>query len=68
MVMSYLAPSLAQELPFVDDYMLYSGSFSYIIPKCPCKVVIIIPIYMRRSRLRDIKQFIADLTANKFQM
>lgn len=55
-VVSCLAPSLAQELPHIDC-ILYSQSFSYIFPQLPCKVVIITPICMRKSRLRGIKQF-----------
>lgn len=31
-------------------------------------MIIIIPICMRKSKLRDVKLFTLDLTANKFQM
>lgn len=67
MVLSCLAPSPVQELPFIDC-ILCSRSFSYIIHKLPWKMVIIIPIHMRKSRLRDVKQFTFHLTATKFQM
>ena len=43
MVVSFQAPSLAQELP-LTDYILYSKNFSYIFPQFPCKVVTIVLI------------------------